>query len=136
MIFNDDDNIKEFITYFYHVMPTIQTYVVKLTLKILKKIGLINEIEYAVNNCIITNRFLMFNNTKSNKEIKKILDNTSLLCPRCFKEIDNKNNHFLEQWNISCPFCNKEINLDRFLFYNYHKEGNEYKKGRYNKNRK
>ncbi len=136
MVFNDEDNIKEFITYFYHVMPTVQTYVVKLTLKILQKIGLINEIEYTVNNSIITNRFLMFNNSKNNKEIKKILDNTSLLCPRCFKKIDNKNNHFLEQWYISCPFCNKEINLDRFLFYNCHKEGNEYKKGRYNKNRK
>ena len=136
MVFNDEDNIKEFITYFYHVMPTVQTYVVKLTLKILQKIGLINEIEYTVNNSIITNRFLMFNNSKNNKEIKKILDNTSLLCPRCFKKIDNKNNHFLGQWYISCPFCNKEINLDRFLFYNCHKEGNEYKKGRYNKNRK
>lgn len=134
MVFNDDENIREFITYFYHVMPTIQTYVLKLTLKILQKIGLINEIEYTVNNWIITNRFLMFNNQKKDEKIQKILNKTSLLCPRCFKEIENRNNNLLELWYLNCPHCNKKINLDRFLFYNCHKEGDEYKKGRYSKN--
>ena len=36
MIFNDDKNIKDFVTYFYNIMPTICTYVLKLTLKYCK----------------------------------------------------------------------------------------------------
>ena len=68
MIFNDAKNIKEFITYFYHIMPTIETYVIKLTLKILQKLELINEIEFIINNSITTNRYLMLTNKEKNKE--------------------------------------------------------------------
>lgn len=138
MIFNDDKNIKEFITYFYDIMPTIHTYTIKLTLKILQKLGLINEIEYMVNNSITTNRFLMFSDLKRNEDLEKILNETLLICPRCFKEINNKNRNkvLLEMWYLNCPHCNKKIYLDRFLFYNCHMEGEEYKKGRYSKSKK
>lgn len=135
MIFNDDKNIREFITYFYHVMPMIYTYTLKLTLKILQKLGLINEIEYIINNAITTNRYLMFSNHEKNMDLDKLLNETLLICPRCYKEINNnnKNKNILEMWYLNCPHCKKRINLDRFLFYNCHKEGNEYKKGRYEK---
>lgn len=71
MIFNDDKNIKEFITYFYHIMPTIQTYVIKITLKVLQKLGLINEIEFIINNSMTTNRYLMLSNKKGRYNSKK-----------------------------------------------------------------
>ena len=86
MIFNDDKNIKEFIEYFYYIMPTVQTYVAKLALNVLKKLGLINEIEFIINDLMITNRYLMFSNKNKNEELNDILNNTLLICPRCFKE--------------------------------------------------
>lgn len=133
MIFNDDRNIREFISYFYHIMPIIHTYTMKLTLKILQKLELINEIEYKINNTIITNRYLMFSNNEENVDLNKLLNETLLICPRCYKEINdnNQNKKILEIWYLDCPHCKKRINLDRFLFYNCHKEENEYKKGRY-----
>lgn len=131
MIFNDDKNIKDFVTYFYNIMPTICTYVLKLTLKILQNLGLINEIEYEINNIIITNRYLKFSKVGENIKLDKFLDETFLICPRCYKEINDKD--ILNRWHLICPYCKKRINLDRFLFYNCHKEGEEYKSGRYAK---
>lgn len=135
MVFNDVENIKEFIDHFYRIMPVIQTYAIKIALKILQKLELINEVEYIVNNSIITNRFLMLTNKHINKELEDILNQTYLICPRCFNEIndDKGNKHILKLWNLKCPHCNKKVYLDRFLFYNCHKDGNEYKKGRYKK---
>lgn len=135
MIFNEEQNIKDFIVYFYHIMPTIHTYTIKLTLKILQQLQLINEIEYMVNNSLTTNRFLMFSNEKKNKELEDLLNETILICPRCFKEINykNKNIELLKIWKLECPHCKKMIYLDKFLFYNCHKEGAEYKRGRYKK---
>lgn len=68
-------------------------------------------------------------------DLDKLLNETLLICPRCYKKINNnnKNKNILEMWYLNCPHCKKRINLDRFLFYNCHKEGNEYKKGRYEK---
>ena len=138
MIFNDVKNIKEFITYFYHIMPTIQTYVIKITLKVLQKLRLINEIEFIINNSITTNRYLMLINKGTNKELKKLLNDTLLICPRCFKEINNfkENEEILRRWYLNCPHCKKRIYLDRFVFYNCHKENGEYIKGRYNNKKK
>ena len=135
MIFNDDKNIKEFITYFYYIMPTIQTYVIKLTLKILKDLGLINEIEFFINNAITSNRYLMFSSNGENKKIEKLLNSTLLMCPRCLKEINNfkENKEILKMWYLYCPHCENKIYLDRFVFYNCHKENEEYVKGRYSK---
>lgn len=133
MIFNDVKNIKEFIRYFYHIMPVVQTYVIKLTLKILKKLELINEIEFIINNSITTNRYLMISNNEKNRDLKDLLNKTLLICPRCFKEIKKfkENKEILKVWHIYCPHCKKKVYLDRFVFYNCHKENGEYVKGRY-----
>ena len=143
MIFNDNISIKEFIKYFYYIMPIIHTYVVRLTLKILYDIGRINELEYLVNDSIIRNRYMLLVNDEEkereeNKEIQLILNKTYLLCPHCFNEINNEkgNKELLRMWHLYCPFCKKIINLDRFIFYNCHKEGDEYIRGRYKSNKK
>ena len=89
MIFNDDKNIKEFIEYFYYIMPTVQTYVAKLTLNVLKKLGLINEIEFIINDLMITNRYLMFSNKNTNTTKKQAaeLNLPLVLCSLIFSSI-------------------------------------------------
>lgn len=52
--------------------------------------------------------------------------------------IDNfkENEEILRRWYLYCPHCKNRIYLDRFVFYNCHKENGEYVKGRYNNKKK
>lgn len=130
MIFNDLEDISEFVNYFYLLMPVIQYYVVMITFKFLEDMDLINELEKTINYYLITIKYLKIMNknskNKMNSDIMKILKDLFIICPKCAKTI-NKDTHIsfyhniLSSWSITCPHCNKNIKLDRFIFYNYKK---------------
>ena len=70
----------------------------------------------------------MLMNKSEDIKLKKLLNKTLLICPRCYKKINNfkENEEILRMWYLYCPHCKKKINLDRFVFYNCHKEGEQY----------
>lgn len=122
MIFNDDDNIREYVNYFFIIMPYIQYYVMRLTFCFLKEEELISELEFLQNDALLIinlNNIIAFP-----KDIYyDLIKNFSLLCPHCnnmiglFKNKDIQD-EISKAFYYKCPKCNKNINLDNFLFYN------------------
>lgn len=121
MIFNDDDNIREYVNYFFIIMPYIQYYVMRLTFCFLKEEELISELEFLQNDAIL---LINLNNViEFPKELYyDLIGNFSLLCPLCNNMIGLLKNKEIQTeisnaFYYKCPKCNKNINLDKFLFY-------------------
>lgn len=132
MIFNDLEDIKEYVNYFYTLMPIIQYYVVMITFKFLEDMELVNDIEKNINYYLITIKYLNTiykdndKNNTINPNVMKILKDFFIVCPKCATIINNNTHksfykNILSSWNIICPNCTKNIKLDRYIFYNYNK---------------
>lgn len=143
MIFNNLDDISEYVNYFYTLMPIIQYYVVIITFKFLEDMKLINDIEKHTNYYLITIKYLniVHKNKKDtiNPNVMKILKKFFIVCPKCADIINNDTlksfyTNVLYSWNIVCPHCNKNIKLDRYIFYNYNRLNKIYKDKDKNKN--
>jgi len=121
MIFNDDKNIREYVNYFFIIMPYVQYYITRLVFNFLREEKLINEIEYLQNDALLLiklNAIVVFP-----KDIYyDLIKDFSLLCPNCSNMIEllkneNIQNKISKDFCYKCPKCNKNIKLDKFLFY-------------------